>query len=271
MTSSPSLVSLEGRVLLVTGALGTIGSTTVVQAASVGAQVMAIDRPPPNHPNANKLLQLASVAYLSCDVTNEDDVVRAVATAVQRYGRLDGAANVAGIVGPSLLMTEFPSDAFREVTEVNLFGTYLSMKHEIPAISRGGGGAIVNVGSVAGHSGEMYRSAYSASKAGVVGLTRSAAVEFGRQNIRINVVSPGPVATKMFYENVGAPGSERYARVMDEIPAGRLATPGDITAAILWLLSDAAAFVHGHELVVDGGLSMEGLSAPRLVKSKSPA
>jgi NAD(P)-dependent dehydrogenase (short-subunit alcohol dehydrogenase family) len=266
-----SSFSLEGRVLLVTGAVGAIGATVVAEAASSGAVVMATDVSQPGDPAVQALLKHSSVSYIPCNVTDENDVASVVAAAVARHGRLDGAANIAGIVGPSLTTAEFPLDVFRKVVDVNLVGTYLCMKHQILAMLDSGGAAIVNIGSIAGHSGEMNRSAYASSKAGIVGLTRSAAVEYGGRGIRINMVSPGPVATEMFFENVGRQGTERHARVLDEIPVGRMGTPTDIAAAILWLLSDAAGFVHGHELMVDGGITAEGLSVSRLFKSSAPS
>ncbi|NII69370.1 NAD(P)-dependent dehydrogenase (short-subunit alcohol dehydrogenase family) [Microbacterium ulmi] len=205
-----------------------------------------------------------SVDYIAGDVSNEDDVAAVVSWVLERHGRLDGAANVAGIVGPSVLTADFSLDAFRKVLDVNLIGTFLAVKHELPALLQSGGGSIVNVGSLAGHSGEVFRSAYGASKAGVHGLTQSTAVEYARHNIRVNTVSPGPVATELFHANVGGPGTAKYQAVIDGIPAGRMAEAIDIASTILWLLSDASAFIHGQEILVNGGITAEGVVAPRL-------
>lgn len=253
--------------MLVTGATGAIGSVTVTAAVAAGARaVVASDIPPEDDERALALVRDApgAVTYASCDITDEAQVADVVAAAVRRHGRLDCAANVAGIVGPSVTTTDFPLHAFRAVVDVNLVGTWLCMKHEIAAMLESGGGAIVNVASIAGHAGESLRSPYVASKAGVVGLTRTAAIECAGRGVRVNAVSPGPIDTAQFRANVGGPGTERYRRVLEALPGGRMGEPEEIAAAIVWLLSDGAGFVAGQELVVDGGVTSEAIAAPRL-------
>ncbi|MDF2602560.1 MAG: linC1 [Methylobacterium brachiatum] len=267
MTVSVPSVSLSGRVILVTGALGAIGSAVAQEAARLGASIIATDLPSAGDSRAVELVSNPTISYVPGDVTSEDDMAAVIEWAIQHHGRLDGAANSAGIGGPAVLTAEYPLDTFRRILEVNLIGTFLSVKHEIPALQRSGGGSIVNVGSLAGHSGEMFRSAYGASKAAVHGLTQSAAVEAAGHNIRVNTVSPGPVATDMFHLNVGAPGSPEYKVVVDGIPAGRMAEVIDVAATIIWLLSEGSAFIYGQEILVNGGITAEGISAPRLAHS----
>lgn len=267
MTVSTPSISLADRVIVITGALGAIGSTVAREAAALGAVIVATDLPPADDQRAIDLTADPRISYIPGDVSNEEDVATVVRWALENHGRLDGAANIAGIVGPSQLTADFPLDAFRKVLEVNLIGTFLAVKHELPALLQSGGGSIVNVGSLAGHSGEVYRSAYGASKAAVHGLTQSAAVEYAPHNIRVNTVSPGPVATEMFHQNVGGPGSPAYQVVVDGIPAGRMAEAIDIASTIIWLLSDGSAFIHGQEILVNGGITAEGVTAPRLALS----
>jgi NAD(P)-dependent dehydrogenase (short-subunit alcohol dehydrogenase family) len=253
--------------MLVTGATGAIGRVAVSALAAAGAQVVASDVAPLGSAEVRTLQRdgAGAVDYVRCEITDEAQVADAVAGAVRRHGRLDGAANVAGIVGPSVTTTDYDAEAFRAVLDVNLVGTWLCLKHEIAAMLEGGGGAIVNIASIAGHAGEMRRSPYVASKAGVIGLTRTAAIEYAARGVRVNAVSPGPIDTAQFHANVGGPGSERYRRVLEALPAGRMGQAQDVAAAVVWLLSDASAFVVGHELVVDGGITAEAIAVPRLV------
>lgn len=264
MTTSVPSVSLAGRVILITGALGAIGSAVAREAAALGAAIVATDLPGADDSRAATLTDNPAISYIPGDVTNESDVSAVVAWALNHHGKLDGAANIAGIVGPAILTADYPLDTFRKILEVNLIGTFLSVKHEVPALLQSGGGSIVNVGSLAGHSGEVFRSAYGASKAAVHGLTQSAAVEYAPHNIRVNTVSPGPVATDMFHLNVGAPGSPEYKIVVDSIPAGRMAEVIDVVSTIIWLLSDSSAFIYGQEILINGGITAEGIAAPRL-------
>ena len=250
---------LEGKAILVTGATGTIGMATVKRLLHGGALVLATDV---ECTDPGELLSLAgrpSLRYQPCDIRDEQQVSQLLELAVERLGRLDGAANVAGIVGDSVRTADFDADRWQQVVDVNLRGTWLCMKHELRAMLASGAGSIVNVASIAGHVGEVERSPYVASKAGVVGLTKTAAVEYAEQGIRVNAVSPGPIETPQFHANVGAPGSPRYERVARAQPIRRLGRAEEIADAIAWLLSDRSSFMVGHELIADGGLLAEGL------------
>jgi NAD(P)-dependent dehydrogenase (short-subunit alcohol dehydrogenase family) len=257
---------LQGQVVLVTGATGAIGTAVVERASAAGALVVASDAVAADDAAALTLANTGDIAdYISCDISKEWEVRGLLTTILARHGRLDGAANVAGIIGPSVTTVDYDEESWRRVIDVNLVGTWLCVKHELKAMLDHGGGAIVNVASVAGHVGECERSAYVASKAGVVGMTKTAAVEYARLGIRVNAISPGPIDTAQFHANVGAPGTERYLRVTAAQPSRRLGRADEVAAAIVWLLSDGSSFVVGHELIVDGGLLAEGLAPPEVV------
>jgi NAD(P)-dependent dehydrogenase (short-subunit alcohol dehydrogenase family) len=252
---------LAGRRVLVTGAAGSIGIAVVHCLVEAGARVVTTDIETAPADELAALRTLGPVIHVPCDIREEPQVVRLVDAAVTALGGLDGAANVAGIVGDSLATADFDAARWQVVLDVNLRGTWLCMKHEIAAmLANGSGGAIVNIASIAGHAGEVERSPYVASKAGVVGLTKTAAVEYARLGIRVNAVSPGPIDTPQFHANVGPPGSPRYAQVQEQQPIRRLGKPREIAEAIAWLISDRSSFVIGHELIADGGLVAEGLS-----------
>jgi NAD(P)-dependent dehydrogenase (short-subunit alcohol dehydrogenase family) len=267
MKSDP--ISLSGKVILVTGATGAIGAVTARRLAGAGAHLVLSDALPAADDRVRELVAAVGQddCYITCDISAEAQVRAAVQFALDRHDRLDGAANIAGVVGPGLPAQDYPEREFRQVVDVNLIGTWLCVKHELSAMLPSRRGAIVNVASIAGHNGEVHRAPYVASKAGVIGLTKVAAIEAAAHGVRVNAISPGPVDTAQFHANVGAPGSARYQRVIEGIPSGRLGSAINIADAISWLLSDASAFVVGHELIADGGLLAEGLAAPRLVEA----
>jgi NAD(P)-dependent dehydrogenase (short-subunit alcohol dehydrogenase family) len=250
---------LEDKAILVTGATGTIGMATVKRVLDGGARVVATDVRDADSGELMSLAERSALSYHACDIRAERQVSELLDLAVDRLGTLDGAANVAGIVGDSVRTADFEADGWQRVVDVNLRGTWLCMKYELRAMLVSGAGSIVNVASIAGHVGEVERSPYVASKAGVVGLSKTAAVEYAERGIRVNAVSPGPIDTPQFRTNVGAPGSPRFERVAKAQPLRRLGRAEEIADVLAWLLSDRSSFVVGHELIADGGLVAEGL------------
>ncbi len=232
---------LAGKVALVTGGASGIGAATVALLRRRGATVIAAD------------LQASDVVE-ALDVTDEDAVDDLVASIGSRFGRLDLAANVAGTPGVYANIAESATEGWRSTMAVNLDGVYFCVRAELRAMRAQGSGSIVNVASSAGRMGVPGLAAYSASKHGVIGLTKSAALEVARDGIRVNAVLPGSVRTPMLRGFVG--GDEGLLEKMGQrAPMGRLGEPDEIAEAIVWLLSDAAGFVTGNALAPDGGVA----------------
>lgn len=243
------------RVILVTGASSGIGRAAAIGLGRAGARVVLCARRVSEGEKTAEQVRAAGgeAVFERTDVSKSSDVERAVATALDRFGRLDGAVNNAGVDGPNVKTADYDEAAWRRVLDTNLTGLWLCMKHEIPAMLQSGGGAIVNVASVLGLYAYPTASAYVASKHGVVGLTRTAAVEYARHGIRVNAVCPGYVPTELSDKTFSP---ERRDRVVAMTPMKRPGTPEEIAEVILWLLSDASSFVTGHALVADGGLTL---------------
>ena len=246
-----------GKVALVTGGGSGIGREAAIVLARRGARVMVVDWNEEGAAETASTIAAAGgeAAHLAVDVSRADDTRAMVDATVARFGRLDVAINNAGVGGVRARTADYPHDAWEQVIAVNLTGVYLSMKHEIPAMLAGGGGAIVNVSSVAGVLGFPHHSAYSASKHGVIGLTKTAALEYARAGIRVNAVCPAFTRTPMV-DALTSGSAEYEQKLADAIPIGRLGTVAEIADAIAWLCSDAAKFTNGHALVLDGGLSI---------------
>jgi NAD(P)-dependent dehydrogenase (short-subunit alcohol dehydrogenase family) len=191
--------------------------------------------------------------YADADVANEDDVRSLVEKTVKTYGRLDYAFNNAGIEEMKTPLTEQTSNVFDQIMNVNVKSVWLSMKYEIPQMIRTGGGAIVNTSSGAGVMGVPQMPIYSASKHAVLGLTKSAALEYAKSGIRINAVAPGGVETDML-ERAAEDNKQFLETLKSMTPIGRIGDPEEIANAVVWLLSDKASFVLGHTLLVDGGI-----------------
>jgi NAD(P)-dependent dehydrogenase (short-subunit alcohol dehydrogenase family) len=190
--------------------------------------------------------------FVRTDVSKAVEVQALISTAVETYGRLDCAHNNAGISGGlSARTAEYPEERWHQVIAVNLTGVWLCMKYEIPQMLHHGGGTIVNTASAAGLVGGRGMSAYVASKHGVVGLTKTAALEYAQQGIRVNCVCPGVIHTPMTERGLSDP--ELRARIIAMEPIGRVGTPEEVAEAVVWLCSDAASFVTGHTMSVDGG------------------
>ncbi len=244
----------EGRVAFVTGAGSGIGRATALAFAARGTRVAVVDRSAAAaEATAHRVTQLGGHALaITGDVTVEDEVAAAVAAAVDAFGRLDYAFNNAGIEQPPSTIVDTDAADWERVIAVNLSGVFFGMKHQIPAILRAGGGAIVNTSSGAGVVGIAGQGAYAASKWGVIGLSKSVALEYAAQNVRINVIAPGIIDTPMMDRFSGGT-EEGRERVIGQEPVGRMGRPEEIAAAVLWLCSDLGSFTVGHAYVMDGG------------------
>lgn len=242
---------LEDKVAVITGGSSGIGRATAFAFAAEGARVAIGARRVTEGEQTARLIreQGGDAIFVETDVRHSAQVARLVAGAVERWGRLDCAFNNAGIEGSVFTLTaDYPEDAWDEVIAINLTGVFLAMKHEIPHILKQGG-AIVNMSSIAGLLGGPVGSAYFASKHGVVGLTKAAAIEYAKSGLRVNAVCPAVIETGMANRAFG----EMWDRIVDMHPIGRVGTPQEVADAVVWLCSDRASFITGHALPIDGG------------------
>jgi NAD(P)-dependent dehydrogenase (short-subunit alcohol dehydrogenase family) len=245
---------LQGKVTLVTGGGSGIGRATSILLAKEGAKVMIADYMPEGAERTVKMIKEGGgeASCVAADVSVTRQVEMMVDKTVATYGRLDCAFNNAGIEGKMSDTAEYPEDVFDRVIAINLKGVWLCMKYEIPRMIKIGGGAIVNTASGAGLVGVAQLSAYNASKHGVVGLTKTAALEFAQKNIRVNCVCPGLINTPMVARMVDSGGMNEQEFLAAE-PVGRMGRPEEIGEGVVWLLSEAASFVTGHSMSIDGG------------------
>ena len=244
----------RGQVALVTGASSGMGLATARAFAAQGASVALADINEDALRAANDELTSAGQQALAvvCDISDEDQVAALVDHTVATYGRLDMAFNNAGIQVPPSDAADEPAGIFERVNAINLRGVWACMKHELRQMREQGSGAIVNCSSLGGLVGLPGRASYHASKHGVLGLTKSAALEYAPRGIRINAVCPGTIATPMVAD-MEAKGELDMAEAIRNQPIGRLGTADEIAAAVLWLCSPGASFVVGVALPVDGG------------------
>jgi NAD(P)-dependent dehydrogenase (short-subunit alcohol dehydrogenase family) len=242
----------EGKVALVTGGTSGIGQATALAFAKEGAKVVIAARSVNRGEEVLKLIAEANgeAILVQCDVSNSADVQSLIQKIVQKYGKLDYACNNAGIDDNfKFPTTSYPEEMWDEIISINLTGNFLSMKYEIQEMLKLGGGAIVNMSSAGGIVAIPNAAGYVASKAGQIGLTKTAALEYGHQGIRVNAVCPGPILTPMVMRQ----GPESLEQIVATVPLKRIGKVEEVAGAVLWLCSDAASFVNGHAMVVDGG------------------
>lgn len=255
---------LQGKSIIITGGGSGIGAATVLRAARMGAHVTIADV---NEAGGRSVLAQVketggSAQFLLTDISNEAQVEAMVGGTVAAFGRLDGAFNNAGVPGFSHCQgngfrrfADLSLDQFRSGFDINVFGTFLCIKYEILAMLRTGGGTIVNTSSNAGILAIPGAPDYVAGKHAVIGLTKSAALDYATDNIRVNALLPGVIRTPMFEASAQAnPAIEEWAK--GEHPIKRLGLPSEVAEAALWLLSDAASLVTGISMSIDGGQSM---------------
>jgi 3alpha(or 20beta)-hydroxysteroid dehydrogenase len=244
--------SLEGKVALVTGAASGLGAATARELSAQGASVLATDV------NQQALDEVAgelgdNAASMVHDVSDEEQWKAAVAEAKNRFGALHLLANNAGVVGVAPAL-EISADEFMRVVRVNQLGPFLGMKTAIPAIAESGGGAVVNIASIDGHTGSPGLAHYVGTKHAVLGLTKTIADEVAGMGVRVNSVSPGGMLTGMFSDTPGIDPAAIVEKLSSEIPLGRISDPAEVAKVVAFLLSEDAGYVTGADVVVDGGL-----------------
>ena len=242
----------ENKVAVITGASSGIGKATAVLFARKGAKVAVVD-----WKDGNETADIIKTAggesiFIKCDVSNDADVQAMTKNVIEKFGGIDLAFNNAGIEGISAPTHECTMENWDKTLNINLKGVWLCMKYQIPQMRKQGKGAIVNCSSVAGLIGIPYIPAYAASKHGLIGLTKAAALENSRKNIRINAVCPGVILTPMIDRYTGG-SKESLDQLTAAEPVGRAGKPEEIAEAVAWLCSEAASFVTGVALPVDGG------------------
>ena len=250
--------NFTGKVAFVTGAAGGIGRTTALAFAREGASVVVTDVSEQDNQETARMIEEAGGRALAirCDVSRAEDVKVALDKTIETFGRLDFAFNNAGVEQLPKATIDITEEEWNRIMGIDLRGVFLCMKYEIPLMLKQGGGAIVNTSSGAGVKGFKEQAAYVAAKHAVIGLTKSAALDYAPRNIRINAVCPGIVDTPMmdrFGGNTPEGKEKELAGASAVQPIGRAGRPEEIAAAVLWLCSDAASFVVGAAMVVDGG------------------
>lgn len=245
---------LEGKVTIITGGTSGIGRETAVLFARNGAKVVVAGRRRNEGEETMKQVRAAGGdgLFMQTDVSKSADVQALIKKTVEKFGRIDCAFNNAGIEGNWTPIVDQSEEDWDKVININLKGVWLCLKYEIQQmLKQGNGGTIVNMSSVAGLMGTPAAAPYGASKHGVIGLTRTAALEYAHNKIRVNAVCPAVIETPMGERLFGAPEAREWA--MSKHPIGRFGKPGEIAEAVLWLCSEKSSFMTGHYIVLDGG------------------
>jgi len=251
--------TLAGKVGLVTGAGSGIGRLSAVAMAREGALVVVSDVDATGGAETVRLIEEAGgqAHFVAADVSDAAQVEALVKAAVDKYGALHLAVNNAGIGGEANTTADYSIEGWRKLMSINLDGVFYSVKYEIPAMMAAGGGSIVNISSILGLVGWGQAPAYVAAKHGVVGLTKAAAIEFATQGVRVNSVNPGFIETPLLTNAGIEPGGDLCKFIESKHAMNRLGQPAEVAEAIIWLLSDAASFVTGIALPVDGGFTAQ--------------
>lgn len=243
--------TLKGKVAIVTGAAKGIGESTALLFAKEGAKVVVSDIDTENGRRVVEKIEEAGgeAVFIVADASDPKDHEQLVKRTVDAFGKLDIAVNNAGIGGPLAKTAEYPIDGWDDVIKLNLSGVFYGTKYQIAQMLKNGGGSIVNIASILGQVGAANSPAYVAAKHGVVGLTKTAAIEYAKENIRVNAVGPGYIKTPL----LDALDDETLEYLVSQHPIGRLGEPEEVAEIILWLASDKASFVTGNYYAVDGG------------------
>jgi NAD(P)-dependent dehydrogenase (short-subunit alcohol dehydrogenase family) len=254
----PDRIRLDGRVAVVTGAAGVIGTATIKLLAERGARIVAVDRDEKQLQAAIKDLPASAEACaVTADVTQEDEVAGYVRAAMDKFGAIDVFYNNAGIEGDITPVTRYSLETFRRVLDVNVIGVFLGLKHVLPVMLGQNRGSIINTASIAGLIGSPEIPAYTASKHAVIGLTKSAAIDCSGTNVRVNCVCPGLIDSRMLSAIIEGrnPGNAPVPndRIVERIPARRLGLASEVASVVAFLASDDASYVTGSAYTVDGG------------------
>lgn len=244
---------LSGKVAVITGGSSGIGLASAQAFAAAGAKVVIADIEDGTQAAQNIKNSGGDAIFVKANVAKTEDIQALVRTTVETYGRLDIAVNNAGIGGTAAITGEYTEEDWRRVIDINLTGVWLCMKYELEQMVKQGGGVIINMASILGWVGFATAPAYVAAKHGVIGLTKTAAVEYATQNIRVNAVCPAFIYTPLLEKAGMAKGTPAYEAIASLHPMKRMGTPEEIADLVLWLSSDGASFVTGAAYLADGG------------------